>query len=173
VALAVEPALQGFLVLGMACMSHSEDKTGVCRGCGNRIVIRGGCRPRVWCSERCRKNQYRVPCEKCGAACGGTANARVRYCGECTREIVAGYSRAYGNAVRAEVSALWLEGRSLREIGEVMEWTTGSVGAYIGRLRAKGYKHEFPPRNNVSVAGHRKISAVARATRRREWANVG
>jgi DNA-binding CsgD family transcriptional regulator len=56
-----------------------------CRGCGADLTGTHG--PRIWCSEKCRKDQYGGECENCGAKTDGSngrANAPklCRYCAE-------------------------------------------------------------------------------------------
>lgn len=54
-------------------------------GCENRIDQYSGGRPRKWCSERCRKQQYRGVCVDCGAPTDGSdgrGNAATR-CADC------------------------------------------------------------------------------------------
>lgn len=49
-----------------------------CRGCGAPLApsLPGG-RPRVWCSERCRKRQYDLACVSCGGRVDGTTPGKM------------------------------------------------------------------------------------------------
>jgi hypothetical protein len=57
--------------------------TGTCRGCSQEFgyVSKPG-RRREWCSERCRKKSYNVPCIDCGVMVDGTTPSRMT--GRCT-----------------------------------------------------------------------------------------
>jgi hypothetical protein len=37
-----------------------SDDADRCRGCGEELEYAGRGRPRVWCSEECRRSQYRT-----------------------------------------------------------------------------------------------------------------
>lgn len=62
----------------------------VCEGCGVPVPPSRGAIPRKWCSERCRKQQYSVPCVDCGKPLNGSdgrgPNAAVR-CVKCSGAI--------------------------------------------------------------------------------------
>lgn len=43
-----------------------------CEACGTALPPDGPHRPRKWCSERCRKTKYSVPCVDCGVPLNGS-----------------------------------------------------------------------------------------------------
>lgn len=60
-------------------MTTARPCAGAVRGCTSSVQ---GHPNRKWCSERCRKAQYDVPCIDCGTRCNGTTPSR--HGGRCT-----------------------------------------------------------------------------------------
>lgn len=141
-------------------------------GCGTPVPLGKRGHPRKWCSDRCRKNQYRLPCLDCGAPCNPRANCNGQHCSACARRISGEKGKARGDAIRAEVAALWSEGLTMREINAAMGWKAHSAQARIADYRTRGFRDEFPLRHRVSDAGRRRMSEAAKRTRAAERAKV-
>jgi RNA polymerase-binding transcription factor DksA len=126
---------------------QSNSLTGLCPGCGDPLPPSRGNAPRKWCSERCRKMQYRRPCANCGAPCGGSDLST--YCADCGLRIGLARSRALQHAQVAEkrdlVLALLADGATNREIAERAGTTLGAIGVFVNRLRRYGYDVRRPP----------------------------
>lgn len=68
--------------------------TYTCEGCGKTDTYEstGRGRRRKWCSERCRKNSYSMPCQRCGApmtGCNGRGPNAPVTCKSCAASISA------------------------------------------------------------------------------------
>jgi hypothetical protein len=63
-------------------------ETRTCQGCDTELPAQTRGRPRLWCTDRCRKRTlYSRQCVDCGAPCntdGAVRDAATR-CGECSR----------------------------------------------------------------------------------------
>jgi hypothetical protein len=100
---------------------------------------------------KARKRRYAGRCIDCGAATSGYAgqgpNAPKR-CPTCAGRHSAERERERHRERRELVERLWAEGRSFREIGELMGWK-GSPWNNICQLRNRGgydLPHRRPPR---------------------------
>ena len=115
-----------------------------CRGCGACLPppTQSG-RRRKWCSEACRKRTlYAGRCVDCGAATSGSAGRGPRApkrCQACASRLAAARARERAAPRRAVIERLWAEGRTVREIGELMGWAQNARESKISRLRQLGY----------------------------------
>lgn len=140
----------------------------VCKTCGAPIVQPPRGR-RVYCSERCRKRQYQVPCERCGQPAGGIGTQRgkhgpTRFCVPCGKAVAAEIKREATRPQRELVERMWAEGRSPREICEAIGYGGRAYGAKICNMRQRGY--DPPPRRPAfSAALRRQWAAGARTPR--------
>ncbi len=66
-------------------------KPGKCKNCGTDIVLRKNCKPRQFCSDKCRtewwskhgryeKTVYRLTCVACGTEFECRGNRKQKYC---------------------------------------------------------------------------------------------
>lgn len=73
--------------------SDALNNTATCKQCGKPITIKEKCRPRQFCSNRCRvawwnshqrhsckKTTYHFVCERCGAPFESNGNKSRKYC---------------------------------------------------------------------------------------------
>lgn len=73
--------------------SDALNNTAACKKCGKLIIIKEKCKPRQFCSDRCRvawwnshqrqshaKTIYHFVCEKCGAPFESNGNKSRKYC---------------------------------------------------------------------------------------------
>ena len=73
--------------------SDALNNTAACKYCGKPIIIKEKCKPRQFCSDRCRvawwnihqrqspaKTTYHFVCEKCGAPFESHGNKSRKYC---------------------------------------------------------------------------------------------
>ena len=78
----------------------------------------------------------------CGAATSGSAGRGSRApkrCQACASRLAAARARERAAPRRAVIERLWAEGRSVREIGELMGWAQNARESKISRLRQLGY----------------------------------
>jgi DNA-directed RNA polymerase specialized sigma24 family protein len=117
----------------------------VCQGCGSPLPAPppSSGRRRKWCSEACRKRTlYGGRCVDCGAATSGSEGRGARApqrCHACAARRAAARSSERAAPRRALIERLWAEGRSVREIGELMGWAENAQKSKIARLRQLGY----------------------------------
>lgn len=73
--------------------SDTLNSTAACKQCGKPITIKEKCKPRQFCSDRCRflwwnchqnrsriKTTYQFVCKKCGASFKSHGNKSRKYC---------------------------------------------------------------------------------------------
>lgn len=73
--------------------SDALNNTAACKQCGKPIAIKEKCKPRQFCSDRCRaqwwnshqrhskkKTTYNLVCEKCGLLFESNGNKSRKYC---------------------------------------------------------------------------------------------
>lgn len=135
-----------------------------CAGCGELFPVRSRYAYRAkWCSERCRKAQYDFdPCVVCGGkTSSGPANGRVKdpRCDSCTRR----HKRERELARQAVIERLWAEGKTAKQIGEVLGWNPRYAGNIIAVCRHRGY--DLPVRNAGSSAWMRSNPEVGKKAR--------
>lgn len=107
----------------------------VCRGCGVPLPPSRGGRPRVWCSERCRKGSYARPCLDCGKPTSGSDGRGPHAPKRCVR-----------------CAATALENRERRGAARagLVEWQDGDL---LDALRC--YHREHPDRP-VTIPGYKR-----------------
>jgi hypothetical protein len=138
-----------------------------CAGCHEPFAVRDRyLLNRVkWCSERCRKAQYRTPCAICGKLCGGSD--RATYCAGCAQVVTGRIAAERAAPRRALVERLWAEGKTVREI--CAELGVRYHKSYLASWRERGY--DLPYRRSAeALANVRRGNvdgfAAARAARK-------
>jgi hypothetical protein len=119
----------------------------VCKGCGVPLPPKTwqGL-DRVWCSERCRREQYAGTCIDCGARTNGhdgPGKASTRCIPCANRHIRARGDRAdmvRARAKRERIEAMWNQGMLLREIASEMGYSMGYLAAEMNTMRRAGYR---------------------------------
>jgi endogenous inhibitor of DNA gyrase (YacG/DUF329 family) len=114
----------------------------LCQICGAELPSQSRGKPRKFCSEKCRKQQYSTPCVDCGAPTSGNDGHGPRAskrCLPCGSAHSANLAKSRGRERRALVERLWREGKLAREIGAILGWNGGAAATHISMLRARGY----------------------------------
>ena len=87
---------------------------------------------RKWCSDHCRKEQYKGKCEGCGESTWGDL------CDLCARARVIGQRRVASERTRAEILSLRVDGLLNYEIAERLHLSVLSVNTHVWRMRRDG-----------------------------------
>jgi hypothetical protein len=114
-----------------------------CAGCGEPFPVtkRLALNRAKWCSERCRKRQYRKPCASCGNLCGGADKST--YCADCGSRIAGEMAADRARIYRETIEAMWAEGMTMREINDAV----GHTKINFSTARARGWN--LPHRHRV------------------------
>lgn len=144
---------------------------GACAGCGAPLAPSEG-RPRKWCSERCRKAQYSVPCEDCGAPVNGNdGRGAHRWCLECSGKRAGERQKDAWLEHRVMIEAMWADGLTSREIGAAIGYSPKHAPHLITKLRYLGY--DLPHRRTPEQLERMGVGASERmAKARRIWAEM-
>lgn len=111
---------------------------------------------------RARKDGYRGVCEVCGApTTGGNGYLAPRMCHRCNAIAAGERNKEQAAPQRALIEQLWAEGKTCREIGELLGWTGEYLIRGTGILRSRGY--DLPLRNPGSSAAKRAHWAARKA----------
>jgi len=132
-----------------------------CKGCGAELPASLSNRPRVWCSERCRKGSYGDPCVECGARTVYGAETGRR--GEDPRCAACARRRASDRRVSTAMSMLALRRTSdmtNREIASTLGIPWGTVATELHRLRCLGFEFPASPYNGRGATDHRGTDLV-------------
>jgi hypothetical protein len=143
-----------------------DDETEVvgCRGCGGPLAPNKAPGPaRMWCSDRCRKEQYAKTCVDCGTRIDGTTPGRSRgRCRACANKV----PRPSDVIHRATVEALWADGRTLREISDFLG--CGYNSSIVSNWRSRGY--DLPHRRTAEQIARITAGSDERLAKgRRVW----
>lgn len=140
-----------------------EGSARQCQGCENLLPVDAH-GLRKWCSERCRKSSYWVPCEDCGKPCGGIATQGggrppSRFCVKCGLRRAGEMSAERMRPQREMVERMWSEGASCKQIALSLGSTACSAGSLIAKMRARGY--DLPVRNVGSARANKGAPGLA------------
>lgn len=123
--------------------------------CGNELPPSG----RKWCSERCRKTQYRGGCMDCGGPTSGAA--RCKSCGRAYQQVT---RAAQARARRAQIESLWAEGLTANEIAVRIGVRTLNISGERARGLNLPHRRSETTRAEI-VAGSERNLAAARASK--------
>ncbi len=119
----------------------------VCKGCGKELppkTWRG--RDRIWCSERCRKDQYSGTCVECGAPTDGTVPGR--YPGRGAPELCITCTRLRNLDRNETIIELWEDGWVELDIADHLGLSAGQVRGAIFIARKQGFPVSLHRRRN-------------------------
>lgn len=100
--------------------------------------------------KRAHRNNARRQCPECGQPMGagtGYQGNGVELCRDCW---TAKNSRQRHERC-ARIQAMWLAGKTLREIAEALDSTPGSIGVTIVRMRQKGWDVPYRYRRRIAA----------------------
>lgn len=125
-------------------------------GCTNEPPLSKGGQARKWCSDRCRKMKYSVPCPGCGTMLSGSdgrSAAAPKLCQTCDGER---QSIASGRAEAA--LEMWrlreVEQLNTKQIAERMYRPYLTVSQEMHRLRSAGFAVPGSPYNGAQKRVH-------------------
>jgi hypothetical protein len=124
-----------------------------CQACGKPLPPDKTNRPRKWCSDRCRKTQYAMPCVDCGTATNGSWGRGPRApqrCHACAGFVAARVAnREQRDEHYRKVERLWKAGMTTMEIAGEMDTTKPTISCWLHRMRRDGW--DVPYRWKVSA----------------------
>jgi hypothetical protein len=162
-------------------MKRGTIVTASCVGCEKRFeyAFRSG-RSRMWCSERCRKDSYAVPCKDCGVLVDGTTPSRMMgRCAPCAAAHHSSVARAAHIAAIQEWAAIYGEppavtdwsqqhARECKDEARARRWledgwpSARAVIKVFGTWNAAIVAAGFPPRQAGGYAENNQRKRTAR-----------
>lgn len=97
---------------------------------------------------------------------GGHGRLEGRRCAPCAQKRSAQAAKDRSFELRVMVEAMWADGLTMREIGELMGWSKRSAAVRVSNLRSRGYDLPYrrtPEQIARMTAGADERLAAARA----------